>query len=223
MATTADYLSQLQADKQALVDNLVEKGVEATNDETFTSLVPKVLNIQSGGGDAELEASYLSMIDETLGANVTKLPQGIKIIGNYAFSRRTNLVLKELPETLTDIYGYAFERCTNLAIKSLPVGITLISTAIFSNCTGITEMTCYGAITEILSQCFANTSLAKFVLPNIRSVPKLHSYGAFNGTPIAKGTGYIYVPDNLVDGFKVASNWSNFADVILPISQMPAE
>lgn len=219
MATTADYLSQLQTDKQALVDNLVEKGVEATNNETFTSLVPKVLNIQSG--DAELEASYKSLIDETLGANVTKLPQGIKIIGNYAFYRRTNLVLKELPETLTDIYGYAFERCPNLTIKSLPVGITQILTSVFSNCTGITEMTCYGAITEIHSQCFANTSLAKFVLPNISSVPKLHSYGAFNGTPIANGTGYIYVPDNLVDSFKSASNWSRFASVILPISQMP--
>ena len=51
MATTEQYLTQLQADKQALVNNLVEKGVEATNEETFTSLVPKVLDIQSGGGE----------------------------------------------------------------------------------------------------------------------------------------------------------------------------
>lgn len=51
MATTSDYLTQLQADKQALVDNLVAKGVQATNNETFTTLVPKVNNIQSGGGD----------------------------------------------------------------------------------------------------------------------------------------------------------------------------
>ena len=53
MATTADYLSQLQADKQALVNNLVEKGVEATSEETFTSLVPKVLDIQSDSGGIE--------------------------------------------------------------------------------------------------------------------------------------------------------------------------
>ena len=48
MATTAEYLTQLQTDKTTLVTNLVAKGVDATNDETFTTLVPKVANIQGG-------------------------------------------------------------------------------------------------------------------------------------------------------------------------------
>ena len=30
-------------------------------------------------------------------------------------------------------------------------------------------------------------------------------------TPIASGTGYIYVPAALVDSYKAATNWSNFA------------
>lgn len=51
MATTAEYLTQLQTDKATLVTNLVAKGVDATNDETFTSLVPKVANISTGGVD----------------------------------------------------------------------------------------------------------------------------------------------------------------------------
>ncbi len=50
MATTAEYLTQLQTDKATLVTNLVAKGVDATNDETFTSLVPKVADISTGGG-----------------------------------------------------------------------------------------------------------------------------------------------------------------------------
>ena len=45
---TSDYLVQLRNDKKALVDNLVGKGVSATSDETFTTLVPKVLDIRSG-------------------------------------------------------------------------------------------------------------------------------------------------------------------------------
>ena len=49
MATTAEYLTQLQTDKATLVTNLVAKGVDATNDETFTSLVPKVADISTGG------------------------------------------------------------------------------------------------------------------------------------------------------------------------------
>ena len=49
MATTAEYLTQLHRDKATLVTNLVAKGVDATNDETFTTLVPKVADISTGG------------------------------------------------------------------------------------------------------------------------------------------------------------------------------
>lgn len=51
MATIAEQLTQLQTDKETLVNNLVAKGVEATSNETFTTLVPKVNDIQTGGGD----------------------------------------------------------------------------------------------------------------------------------------------------------------------------
>lgn len=42
MATTQDYINQLKIDKQNLVSMLNNMGVEASNDETFTSLTPKV-------------------------------------------------------------------------------------------------------------------------------------------------------------------------------------
>lgn len=41
-----------------------------------------------------------------------------------------------------------------------------------------------------------------------------------NNTPIASGTGYIYVPDELVEDYKVATNWSELADQIKPISEL---
>ena len=50
MATTADYLNKLVEQKNTLADNLVTKGVTATHDETLETLVPKVLDISSGGG-----------------------------------------------------------------------------------------------------------------------------------------------------------------------------
>ena len=50
MATTADYLNKLVTQKNTLADNLVTKGVSATHDETLETLVPKVLDISSGGG-----------------------------------------------------------------------------------------------------------------------------------------------------------------------------
>ena len=33
----------------------------------------------------------------------------------------------------------------------------------------------------------------------------------FKNTPIASGTGYIYVPRALVDSYKVATNWATYA------------
>lgn len=48
--STADYLNQLEQDREDLVDNLEAKGITGlSGDETFTQLVPEVLNIPSGG------------------------------------------------------------------------------------------------------------------------------------------------------------------------------
>ena len=48
MATTADYLNKLIIQKNALADNLITKGIDATHNETLETLVPKVLDITSG-------------------------------------------------------------------------------------------------------------------------------------------------------------------------------
>ena len=55
MATTADYLNKLIEQKNSLADNLVTKGIEATHDETLGTLVPKVLEINGGGGDDTMD------------------------------------------------------------------------------------------------------------------------------------------------------------------------
>lgn len=62
MPTIAQQFQQLQSDKQTLVTKLTEKGVTASNDETFTTLCPKVGDIQGGGGDLEI-VEYMKMID----------------------------------------------------------------------------------------------------------------------------------------------------------------
>lgn len=46
----ATYLTALDRDRDALAVNLTTKGVPASSSETFTTLVPKVLDIPSGGG-----------------------------------------------------------------------------------------------------------------------------------------------------------------------------
>lgn len=73
--TTADYLQSLQADKNDLVNNLEAQGITGlTGDETFTELVPKVLDISTGGG-ADLSDYFTSSITHTQIGNYT--PSGI--------------------------------------------------------------------------------------------------------------------------------------------------
>ena len=51
----ATYLNSLDNDRDTLAANLTAKGVQASSSETFTTLVPKVLTIPSGGGAEIME------------------------------------------------------------------------------------------------------------------------------------------------------------------------
>ena len=64
MPTIAEQLTQLTQDRDDLVDNLTTKGITGlTGDETFTELVPEVLNIPSGGGTVEVEEKDVNFYD----------------------------------------------------------------------------------------------------------------------------------------------------------------
>jgi len=66
MPTIAEQLTQLESDRQDLVDNLETKGITGlSGDETFTELVPEVLNIPSGGGDIPSEYQQLLYLETT--------------------------------------------------------------------------------------------------------------------------------------------------------------
>ena len=54
--------------------------------------------------------------------------------------------------------------------------------------------------------------LKTLILPNPEKTVTLSGWGWFGGTPIASGTGYIYVPSTLVETYKTATNWSTFAN-----------
>ena len=169
--------------------------------------------------------TYSSTYTNALNKYITniRLPNDLTSIGSYAFNICKNLALTELPSGITSIGSNAFNYCTRLALTELPSGITSIGSDVFASCTSLTEMTCLGNITSIGNYSFNGcTNLAKFALPNTTSVPTLSSTSAFTNTPIASGTGYIYVPDNLVESFKSATNWSTYAGQIKAISEMEA-
>lgn len=125
--TTADYLTQLEQDREDLVDNLETKGITGlTGDETFTELVPEVLNIPSGSGGIDWS---------TIG--YSEPPESIENDYNYAlqikqnwdttqtslqnkFQYDTKIVYMPLVDTSNATTTYnMFNGCTNLTTVPL--------------------------------------------------------------------------------------------------------
>ena len=99
--------------------------------------------------------------------------------------------------TATQVGTYAFRDDKLLTTANFPAA-TSINTYAFYGCSKLTSLT-----------------LSK------NQVATLSSTTVFTGTPIANGTGHIYVPDHLVDQYKTATNWKTYANQILPLSQKP--
>ena len=93
--TTADYLQELTNQKKALANNLVEKGVEASESEKFNTLVPKVLDIQSG---AKLNIHYgLEAPEDTskLWVKLASEPNKVEIGNNIDGVGAESIVISE--------------------------------------------------------------------------------------------------------------------------------
>ena len=77
-------------------------------------------------------------------------------------------------------------------------------------------------VTSIGTYAFYSCSaLVTVILRYTDAVCTLAGTNAFTSTPIASGTGYIYVPSALIDSYKAATNWSTYADQIRAIEDYP--
>lgn len=119
-----------------------------------------------------------------------------------------------------EVYKRIVERTIDALVDD---SVTKVGESAFSFCETLTTVNFPNA-TSIGSSAFYNCSALTTVIigTNQTTVVTLPAY-AFASTPIASGTGYIYVPDNLVNSYKTATNWSTYATQIKGISELPAE
>lgn len=160
-------------------------------------------------------------LDSCLGEYLehVKINEGITLVGAYCFDSCKNLVSVELPNSLKNITNYAFQRCDNLVIDSLPENCTILGQYCFYYCSSISKLTLKASRLSIngggnFSFC---SNLECVAMPNITEVCSIPGK-IFSDTKISQGKGYIYVPNELVESFKTATNWSNYADVLKGIN-----
>ena len=138
-------------------------------------------------------------------------------MGKSTFSSCPWLQAVILP-SLTSIPDYAFYKCTRLTTINLPLVIS-IGEMVFYHCLGLTTIN-LPLVVSIGKDAFNGCSTLRKVILSKNQVVALDSTSAFYDTLIRLGTGYIYVPDELVENYKVATNWVLYADRIKGISEL---
>lgn len=83
------------------------------------------------------------------------IPEGVKKIGDWAFSRCKGLTSVIIPEGVMMIEDSAFFDCSGLTIVTIPEGVTMIGDWAFCNCKGLTSVTIPASVTEIGDSAFS--------------------------------------------------------------------
>ena len=184
-------------------------------------------------------------------ARVTELhlPALTYIDGAYAISGLPELQVLELGPTL-DIYyssSYVFE---NIGVSQITIppndssGNRWLPQYSLRNCQKLTYAKVGEGWKRLLNNCLKdNPVLTKVDLPStindigasvMTNCPQLDtlivrattvptiSNSCLTSSKIAEGTGYIYVPDESVETYKTATNWSTYAAQIKGLSELPA-
>ena len=164
---------------------------------------------------ASFAAGGVGIIQKTI-RNIESI--NVTNIGDYAFYNSSNLQSVSLPNA-TSIGVSVFDGCGNLITVNLS-SVTKINLNDFRNCSSLPSITLPN-VTDIGASAFLScTSLTTIVLSKNHVASLINN--AFNSTPIKTGTGYIYVPDDLVDSYKAATSWKTYADMIKGISELPS-
>lgn len=153
------------------------------------------------------------------------------------FFKCTSLtVIPQLNTSKVTDMSSMFESCSSLTtIPQLNTSNVKYLNSTFSDCSNLTtiDITHFKFTDTYYSDYFAYNcySLTKLIIRNMTTIPSLNS-NAFTNCYHFKGTtnatynpqglkdGRIYVPDDKVEALKTATNWSVYADIIVPLSTL---
>lgn len=167
-------------------------------------------------GKADEQKITTSILDGTIEEYYN---ENVTTIKRYSFYERKNLKSVSLPNA-TRIEGDAFCRCSNLESVNIPSIKELghYNEAVFFQCRALKKLDLHGCEriwqTGLFNQCNAVNTLI------FRGEKVCVFSGGSLGIP---STCLVYVPDNLVEEYKVATNWTQYAERIKPLSELPEE
>ena len=140
------------------------------------------------------------------------IPEGVTSIGSDTFGACYSLTNIAIPSSVTNMDYRAFSNCHSLTSITIPEGVTSISSYTFENCYSLTNIAIPSSVTNIDSQAFYNCdSIPEYDFSKHTTIPTLSDTDAFYGiNKICK----IYVPWDLYENWKSATNWSAYTDYL---------
>lgn len=144
-------------------------------------------------------------------------------INSGAFQQCSGLISVNFPK-VTYIWGNAFRSCVALTTVSMPQ-CSIIYPSAFNNCINLSTVS-FQNLTAIGSQAFSGCASLSTLILLSTSITRLSVANAFYSTPMSQSSylgyfGSIYVPADLVDSYKTATNWTYFSDRITSIDNLP--
>ena len=83
-----------------------------------------------------------------------EVPEGVRVIGEYAFANHKDLLSVELPESLVEIGSWAFDRCERLGRIRLPDHLESIGNNAFYACYNLTRIHLPAGVRQIGESAF---------------------------------------------------------------------
>lgn len=175
-----------------VIDSIIDRTITEFRDDQITSVgergfsncanlvVVDTPNIQTTGLEAFMNCVLLEEF-------VNNKIRGNTHLGHRTFQGCTSLKRVRFPELVGMHYTSIFNKCTSLLQADFPSLASIAGTNLFRD----------------------NTSLKALILRNSQ-LCTLKNTGNFTNTPIESGTGWIYVPGDLVNTYASATNWATY-------------
>jgi len=140
-------------------------------------------------------------------------------IGEAAFMNCSNIASISIPDSVVSLGSSAF--CNGFSLANVYISpassLTTLQRNVFNNCPALKSLTLPAGVTSIGDNAFYRCTNFNTLVLMSTTPPTLSTTSAFLSSGITATTGYIYVPEDSVEAYKTATNWSTFADRIFGV------